>query len=254
MSPAPLRAVADGALLARFFGGPGPDILALHGWGRNGSDFAGVLDGMAAVAPDLPGFGNSPPPDGVWGADDYARHLGPVLEEMRLPAVVVGHSFGGRVAVCLAARSPELVKGLILTGAPLLRTDPPASPRLSYRLIRWANRRGLASDARLETWRRRHGSADYRAARAGMRDILVKVVNESYERQLDLLSMPVELIWGAEDTEVPVKRARAAFRYLEDRGCRVKLSVIPGEGHHLPGSRPDVLREAIVRMRDRTRR
>ena len=249
MRPAPLRALADGALLARFFGDRPPDILALHGWGRDGSDFAAVLDGWSAIAPDLPGFGHSPPPRGVWGADDYARRLAPVLHQMHQPVLVVGHSFGGRVAVCLAARDPESVRGLILTGAPLVRVQPPASPRLSYRVVRWAHRRGLVSAARLEALRSKRGSADYQAARGVMRDVLVKVVNESYEQKLTSISHPVELIWGAEDREVPVSRAQTIRRHLQEGGSAVKLQIIPGAGHDLPLSRPEVLRKAIVRMK-----
>ncbi len=254
MNPAPLRAVAGGALLARFFGDQPPEILALHGWGRDGSDFGEVLKGTAAVAPDLPGFGHSPPPEGVWGADDYARCLEPVLAEVTLPAVVIGHSFGGRVAVCLAARRPDLVRGLILTGAPLVRTAPPASPHLVYRLVRWGHRRGMVADSLLERLRDKFGSRDYRAAQGVMRQVLVKVVNESYEQQLAQLSIPVELIWGADDQQVPVERARVAFEQLNATGCRVDLQVLSEEGHNLPLSRPEVLREAIARMRKETAR
>ncbi len=254
MSAAPLRALAGGEVMARFFGTSPPGVLALHGWGRDGTDFIETLRGVAAVAPDLAGFGNSPPPAGVWGAADYARHLEPVLAEMSTPAVVLGHSFGGRVAVCLAAGRPELVAGLVLTGAPLIRTAPPARPRLPYRLLRWANRRGLVSEARMDRLRKRHGSADYRQARGMMRQVLVKVVNESYEDQLDMLSVPIDLVWGQDDTEVPVERARAAYRRLREAGCPVRLEVIPETGHNLPLRRPRILADSVRRMQENTRR
>ena len=252
MRAAPLRALAGGALMARFFGDRPPGVMALHGWGRESTDFTEVLDGMAAVAPDLPGFGSSPPPDGVWGADDYALQIIGAMDEMRPPMLVLGHSFGGRVAVCLAARRPDLVTGLILTGAPLLGGVRRSRPRRAYRLIRWGHRRGLVSDERMEILRRRHGSSDYRTARGVMRDVLVKVVNESYESQLDALSLPVHLVWGAQDTEVPVERARQAYGRLRESGCEVWLREVDGVGHDLPLSRPDVLREAILLMQEAT--
>ena len=252
MSAAPLRALADGALMARFFGDRPPKVLALHGWGRDGADFTEVLDGMAALAPDLPGFGSSPPPAQVWGADQYARQLIPIVEETETPIVVVGHSFGGRVAVCLAARRPELVAGLILSGAPLVGAARRSRPRLSYRLIRWGRNRGLISEARLEALRRQSGSRDYRAARGVMRDVLVKVVNESYEGQLDALSLPVDLIWGAEDLEAPVAKVHAAERRLREAGCAVRLEIVPGVGHDLPRRRPRLLGEAIRNMLEGT--
>ena len=248
MRAAPLRALADGSLMARFFGTSTPRVLALHGWGRDGADFTDALDGISAIAPDLPGFGYSPAPVKVWGAADYADQLVQLLAAMDPPVVVVGHSFGGRVAVCLAARYPEQISGLVLSGAPLVRVQSEASPRLSYRLIRWGHRRGLVSDDRMESLRRQSGSSDYRAARGVMRSVLVKVVNESYEEQLNATSVPVDLIWGADDQQVPVERARLAHRRLEESGCEVRLRILEGVGHDLPLSRPQVLGEAIQRM------
>ena len=83
------------------------------------------------IALDLPGFGRSAPPDAPWGAADYAEAVVPVLDAMTRPVVVVGHSFGGRVAVTLAAERPDDVGALVLTGVPLLhragrRAAPPA--------------------------------------------------------------------------------------------------------------------------------
>ncbi len=248
MRAAPLRALADGALMARFFGTSTPKVLALHGWGRDSADFTNVLDGISAIAPDLPGFGYSPPPGEVWGAAEYADQLVQLLPEMDPPVVVVGHSFGGRVAVCLATRCPGMISGLVLAGAPLIRVHQAARPQLSYRLIRWGHRWGLVSDERMESIRRRRGSSDYRAARGVMRNVLVKVVHESYEEQLDGLSVPVDLIWGADDREVPVERARLAQRRLRESGCEVRLRTLNGAGHDLPLARPEVLREAIQLM------
>lgn len=253
MKAAPLRALAGGAIMARHFGTPPPRVLALHGWGRDSTDFAEILAGVAAVAPDLPGFGSSPPPARAWGADDYARHLQPVMSRMHTPAVVVGHSFGGRIAVCLAARFPDLVGGLVLSGAPLVRVAPPARPRLTFRLIRWGHRCGLVSDERMEAVRRKYGSRDYRAARGVMREVFVRVVNESYETQLGTLAGSVDLIWGEDDREVPVEGAAVVRRTLQEAGCQVRLQTVPGVGHDLPLRRPDVLRQAVDRMLGLTR-
>jgi len=59
-------------------------------------------------------------------------------------------------------------------------------------------------------------------------------------------------VWGAQDTEVPVERARQAYRRLRESGCQVWLREVDGAGHDLPLSRPDILREAIRRMLEGT--
>ena len=95
--------------------------------------------------------------------------------------VLVGHSFGGRVAVRLAATSPELVRGIVLTGVPLLRPETPAAkPALGFRVLRFLNKWDFISNDLMEKERRKRGSADYRAAEGELREVLVKAVNEDY--------------------------------------------------------------------------
>lgn len=240
-----LRSFADGALFAEVFGETPPHVLALHGWGRRGADFKRSLDGIPALAPDLPGFGASPPPNYVIGAEGYADLVAEILPEFAGPPVVVGHSFGGRIAVCMAARWPERVGPMILTGVPLLRLHPPRKPTLGYRAIRALNRAGVISDDRMESIRRQWGSADYRAATGVMRDILVKVVNESYEDQLASVMSATTLLWGERDREVPVAIAERALGLLRASGVDASLEVLDGIGHHVPIEAPDALRRVI---------
>lgn len=241
-----LTAFANGQLFGVAFGSGRPSVLALHGWARSSADFAEVLQGLDAVALDLPGFGAAPPPPEVWGAGGYAGAVAAVLAEMDTPVVVVGHSFGGRVAVHLAAARPDQVAGLVLTGAPLVRRPGAAArkPALAYRAGRALHRRGLLPEARMEALRRRYGSRDYLAASGVMRGVHVKVVNETYEEQLAAVTCPVELVWGDDDAEVPVAVAEAAGALL----ARSALQVVPGAGHLTPLTAPAALREAVRRL------
>lgn len=238
-----LRSFVDGAIFAEVYGGDTPDILALHGWGRRGSDFARCLDGLSGLAPDLPGFGASPAPHQVIGADVYADMIAGLLDVFPRPPVLVGHSFGGRIAVCLAAKHPEKVGSLVLTGAPLIRLSIARRPAPAYLMGRWLHRVGVISDERMERMRRNRGSADYRASTGVMRDILVKVVNESYEGQLRRITAPVHLLWGAEDAEVPVSVAEASVALLPN----ATLEILPGVGHMVPLEAPDALRAAVAK-------
>jgi pimeloyl-ACP methyl ester carboxylesterase len=243
-----LRSLAGGSVLAEVLGEAPARVLALHGWGRRGSDFVSSLQGLPVVAVDLPGFGASPPPPAPVGAAGYAELVAPVLEEFPSPPLVVGHSFGGRVAVALAAARPEEVDGLLLTGVPLVRAGPSRRPRMRYRLARLASRLGLVADDRMERLRRRHGSADYAAADGVMRAVLVQVVSETYERELATLRGPVHLLWGSEDREVSVEVARRALAIMTAAGARASLELVEGGGHHLGLEAPDRLREAVERM------
>lgn len=242
----PLTSLADGLLFGERYGAGPIQVVALHGWGRDRRDFQRVLQDLDAVAVDLPGFGATPPPPAATGAEGYARVVAAWIEQLPDPQVLVGHSFGGRVAVVLAATRPELVAGLVLVGVPLLhRSDRTARrPSVAYRLVRLANRAGLVSDERLEREKRSRGSADYRAATGVMRDTLVKVVNESYEDVLPEVVCPVSMVWGADDSEVPLEVAYRAGELFEF----ADLDVVEGCGHDLPGEAPDRIRDLIEAM------
>lgn len=242
----PLTSFADGRLFGRRYGRPPAKVLALHGWGRSSADFDVVLPGLSAVAVDLPGFGATPPPPAAIGAAGYAESIGPVLDELDEPVVLVGHSFGGRVAVRLAVQRPESVSALVLVGVPLLRRRRRRPPP-GYRAVRLARRLRLVPDRVLERARRRYGSPDYLSVTGVMREILVKVVNESYEEELRRLDVPTWLVWGTDDREVPVEVARRAQALLP----AAQLVEVAGAGHHLPLEAPEALRKVIVQALSR---
>jgi pimeloyl-ACP methyl ester carboxylesterase len=252
-----LRTFAGGRLFGERYGAGPPWLLALHGWQRDHRDFEGVIVApeaaageLDAVALDLPGFGASPPPPEPWGSADYARTVATVAEELAgalgSPPVVLGHSFGGRVALELAGSRPELVRALVLTGVPhLVEVGEGARPRgaVPFRVGRALHRRGLVSDARLERLRQRYGSADYRAATGVMRQVLVRTVNERYDQVLARVACPVELVWGDDDRETPLAVARLAGERLQD----ATLTVCPGAGHLTPLTAAPALRAAALR-------
>jgi pimeloyl-ACP methyl ester carboxylesterase len=233
-----LTALLGGAVLAEKTGDM-PKVLALHGWARTRSDWAVVLKGIPSLAVDLPGFGASPEPPTAWGSLDYASLLAPVIEDGGW--TVVGHSFGGRVAVQLAAGWPGAVDHLVLTGVPLLRRTGSGKAPLAFRLAKQAHKAGLLSDARMEEVRRKRGSADYRAAQGVMRDTLVKLVNEDYRELLPLVKSPVTMVWGAHDTAAPVAMAQEAAGLLDHATLRVSES----SGHLLDDALVGLLREAL---------
>jgi pimeloyl-ACP methyl ester carboxylesterase len=259
---------AFGDLFGAAHGSGHPWVLALHGWRRDHRDFdkvfaggsgagqgpgagdgdgdgAGPLDGIAL---DLPGFGATPQPPEVWGSAEYAAAVAPVLTSMPGPAVVLGHSFGGRVAVQLAASHPGHVRALVLTGAPLFRpASRAAKPRMRYRVARRLARTGLIGEARLEKARQRYGSADYRAAEGVMRGILVRALqeesDEGYLAPLHAIDCPVELVWGDDDTAAPVEIAERIDREVRSS----HLTVCRGAGHLTPLTAPGELRAALLR-------
>jgi pimeloyl-ACP methyl ester carboxylesterase len=237
-----LRAFADGQLFGEVLGELPARVIGLHGWRRDRHDLEPVLRGLDAVSLDLPGFGASPIPPAAWGAQDYSDLVNAALPDIASqPVIAVAHSFGGRVAVCAAAARPDLYAGLVLTGVPLLRrtgaVKVPRQLRIARRLHKWH----LVSAARVEELREKFGSDDYKNATGVMRDVFVRLVNESYDAELAQLTCPVRMVWGADDTAAPAAMAAEARARCKD----ATLDVLPGVGHEVPRQATERLRATV---------
>ncbi len=237
-----IKSFSSGTLFGERHGAGVPRVVALHGWMRTGADFHRVLTGLDGYALDLPGFGSSPEPAQVWDTRRYAEAVAGALTEMTdSPVVILGHSFGARVAVRLAASRPELVAALVLTGAPLARVSAATKPALELRIAKKLHALGLVKRARLDKLRDKHGSTDYRNARGVLRGVLVTAVNESYDEDLRRITCPVSLVVGETDTAAGVAVTRAVQSMLAD----ASLTVLPGVGHLTPIEAPQALRDAV---------
>jgi len=209
-------------------------VVVLHGWGGRIESMAPVLtclgDARRVIALDLPGFGSSPVPDSVWGTPDYAAFVRDALADLGIAeADFVGHSFGAKTSLYLAATEPERVGRLVLVGSSGLRTPPSLKARAKRYISKGARAAGRLGPpgARIrEALYKRIASQDYRDAGA-MRPILVKVVNEDLAHLLPRIDSPTLLVWGTNDDAVPVAHAKTMERLIPDAG----LVVFEGAGH-----------------------
>lgn len=216
----------------------GEPIVYLHGWGTNWFTFQSLIDSLLQmgrhIAIDLPGFGDSPHPGETWGTEDYADFVHALLKERGVDhCVLIGHSFGGRIAIQLAHRWPDFVKGLVLIASAGLKRKIPFAKRIKIKTIRF-----LAKSAHKwipGAWGKRMkerlydkiASRDYKEA-GEMRPIFVKVVNENLKSQLSEIQAPTLLIWGAEDTETPPAIGKQMRELIPDN----KYIELPGFDHY----------------------
>jgi pimeloyl-ACP methyl ester carboxylesterase len=229
---------AAGAELALFRLGAAsqgaPVLVWGHGWGHSHRNMLGLAEAMRQTAPsvllDLPGFGDSPPPPMAWGTADYADAVAEWLGS--LPPgrrIWIGHSFGCRVGLQLAARHPESVDGLFLIAAAGLQPRRPpwkrlrlGARRLAFRLARALTPEGPAR----ERLRARFGSADYRQA-GPLRPILVKAVSEDLSEAAGAVRCPVVLVYGDRDRDTPPEIGERLHRLIP---CS-RLIVLRGFDH-----------------------
>jgi len=209
----------------------------LHGWGQDRRAFAALADFFTGwgdgLLVDLPGFGQTPPPGEAWDTIDYADHLAAHLAAAPRPVrrVVVGHSFGGRVAIRLAVRHPDSVDALILIAAAGLQRPRSPRQRLRAAVLKRLGRAakaldGLAGTSLHAAYAERFGSADYRAAGA-LRPTFVKVVTEDLSDEARRVAVPVLLLYGETDTETPAAFAERYAALMPD----AEAVVLPRLGH-----------------------
>lgn len=99
-------------------GDAGPLVLCLHGIGSSSASFAHQLSGLSTVARvvawDAPGYGRSADPQTPLDLDGFADAAAGLIRERGGSAHVVGVSWGGVIALRLAARHPGLVDSLVV--------------------------------------------------------------------------------------------------------------------------------------------
>ncbi len=207
--------------------GEGKDIVLLHGWGQNIEMMQPLGDRLTyfrITILDLPGFGHSSEPDSVWTIEDYASFLHQFLSELKIKKpIVIGHSFGGRVAICYAASYP--VSKVVLFGAPCIRENQTLTTKQKF--LKTVKK--LPGMTGLSNFAKKHiGSTDYRQATPRMRDILVQVVNQDLSDKAQKISVPTLLIWGNQDEAAPLEDAQKLEKLLPDGG----LVVLEGCTHY----------------------
>lgn len=227
----------EGVRVAMEVTGSGRPLILMHGWGCDHSTVRSIAATAALTHTvyniDFPGFGASEEPAEVWGVEHYTRLIEALVKAEKLESpVLVGHSFGGRVAILFASRN-KADKVILVDAAGI-------KPRrtLKYYLKVYSFKAGKKfwelilgkekAQARIDRMRARRGSSDYAGASPMMRRILSKVVNEDLTDRLPLISAPALLIWGENDTATPLSDAKKMARLIPDSG----LVSFTGCGHY----------------------
>lgn len=201
-----------------------PTVCFLHGWGRSSQDFYLISQSYDYINFDLPGFGKSQEPETSMNPKEYAEYINQFIPNS--VETVVGHSFGGRVAVHLSGL--RNFEKLILIGVPLIKKQTSSGKLSMLNFYKSLNRFGILSNDKIEKIKKKKGSYDYRNSKGIMRENLVKAVNDDLSQELENIKSKVHLIWGSEDKEVPIDIAKEANKKIK----KSNLHILEGQGHN----------------------
>jgi pimeloyl-ACP methyl ester carboxylesterase len=232
--------------------GSGEPVLLIHGLAGSSRTWKPIMPALAehhdVIAPDLLGHGESAKPVGDYSLGAFASGLRDFLAALDVDgATIVGHSFGGGVAMQLAYQHPELCHRLVLVASGglgrevswLLRlvTLPGAEyfmPLVFPRPIaeqgetisRFLHRRGIDLPHLGEMWRAYRSLAGAENRKAFVRTIRTVIepggqVVSALDRLYMAAHLPTLIMWGDRDEIIPVSHGRsaheaiAASRYVE---------------------------------------
>ncbi|MDE6528166.1 MAG: alpha/beta hydrolase, partial [Muribaculaceae bacterium] len=166
--------------------------------------------------------------------DEYTTLIEKFIKRVLHDApVLIGHSFGGRIAILLSSRNSG-TDSIILVDAAGIK--PRRSLKYYYKVYSFKAGKAIMrlclgkkrAESRIEAMRSSRGSSDYALSTPKMRAILSKVVNEDLTDRLPHIKAPALLIWGENDTATPIADARKMERLIADAG----LVSFPGCGHY----------------------
>lgn len=226
-----MQIVVDGLLTTYLSVNPNKRyiLLILHGWGQSSSFWQGVCNSLpsevSGMALDLPAFGSTQPLSGSPGVKDYSIFVLKFIEKLKLKNVILlGHSFGGQVAVDFALNQPELIKHLILLSPACIRNP---HPTLKSRLLSSFKPLLKLLPNEFNRWLfEKIASKNYLTSNPVQRDVMKRILREDYSEKITKLTISTSIIWGSEDREISNEG-----KFLSENIKNSRLYVLYGADH-----------------------
>lgn len=234
-----------------------PSIVLLHGWGLHASVYQQLItllkeQGYPVYAFDFPGFGLQPLQSTVMKLDDYVTFLHEFLIKKKLlsgnaPIVLVGHSFGGRVAVKYIARYPKDISRLVLTGVPVIRHTS-FKRKITFLVAVTGGKMFAIFPLPVKDFLRKIlykfiGEWDYYKA-GPLKQVFKNIISEDLVQYAKTITIPTLLLWGDEDKIVPVTDVEKIKKIMSN----AKIAIVEGTGHKLPYTKPKEFAQALQKF------
>lgn len=212
--------------------GKGAPIVFLHGWGCSLDIFKSIADRIRSkycvYLIDLPGFGKSSEPDVALDVVGVTKAVYSLIESNWLKNIIlVGHSYGGRVAGEYAYRYGNVSKLILIDSAGIKRPSIKKFFKIRiYKFKKWFYKT-FKNVMKYNNLVVNSGSVDYVNSSFIMKKMLVYAVNYNQRRVFRGIDCEALIIWGDYDKSTPLKDGKLINRLIKGS----ELVVIPDSGH-----------------------
>ena len=245
-----MNVVVDGLMTSYTRAGNGKVILCLPGWADTGASFSKLTehlqDGYEVITLDMPGFGDSQAPPHAWGLSDYAEFIADWLKKLKISSVygLVGHSYGGAVAIASLSKDHLKADKLILLASAGIRTKKPARKRLLKAVAKAGKLPLMMLPAgKRQKLRKRF----YRAIGSDltllphMELTFKRIIEEDVQTMAKNVTIPTLLAYGSKDRDTPEADGRRLQKIIPHSRL-VKLEA----GHFLHQEQPAAIAKLIT--------
>jgi len=243
----------NGILTNYKISGQGENFLILHGWGGSSDSWKKVIEILEkkfkVICPDIPGFGKSQAPQTPWSLNDFVKWLKNFADNLKLENFyLLGHSFGGRIAIKFSALFPERVKTLFLVASAGIKMKWGLKEKITFQLSRIGNfifsKRPFLylkdTAQNLFYWILR--VKDYSKAKGVMKETMKKIIDEDLFPELEKIQTKTVIVWGEKDKILPLK-----FAFLfKEKIKNSKLKIMKKVGHRLQLEDPETLSKILI--------
>ncbi len=232
--------------------GKGQPAIFLHGWGGSSKSLIKPIENLSRqfliFSPDLPGFGKTSPPQVPWKVANFSHFIIKFANTLKIKNFfLIGHSFGGRIAIKIAANQPEKIKKLVLCNASGIE---PKNLIKKYTFIAIAKfgkilfliwplclfknfaRKFLYKLAREQ---------DYFLTKGTMHQTFKRIITEDLSKDLEKITVPTLILWGEKDKQTPPPFGKTMHQLIKNS----QFIVIPKATHGLPFLKPKTFARRI---------
>jgi pimeloyl-ACP methyl ester carboxylesterase len=216
------------------FGEGKTPIVFIHGWQQDCHSFTPLVPFLfkqhRLFLIELPGFGKSNLPKTINSSADYARILEEWLLKKKLaPIILVGHSFGGKIAALIAYHNPKIIAKLILIASSGI---PESKIWYHFKMLvpPWIKR--IIAPLLV--------SRDYKSA-GNLQPLFKNIVKEDLRPIYPQIKSPTLIIWGKEDKELPLKFGKAIHQLIP----KSRLEIVSGN-HFVFQQNPQEIADLIA--------